>query len=153
MNLNISCSITLLFLLLFVYKSQAQVYTDPDQAFAAAGTSGKQVLLVFQGSDWCIPCIRLEEKVLSTERFLQFATDSLVVLKADFPQRKKIDAALVSRYEKLAADFNPNGLFPKVVLLNTQHKIIKEVQLPDAPAPETFIAELKELLRMYAAKM
>ncbi len=153
MNARRACGITLLFLLLSAYKGRAQVYTDPDQAFAAAAASGKQVLLVFQGSDWCIPCIRLEEKVLSTGRFEQFATDSLVVLKADFPQRKKVDAALTGRYEKLAAAFNPHGIFPKAVLLSAQQRLLTEVRLPDAPAPETFIAELKDLLRVYAAKM
>lgn len=153
MSAKMSCRISLLLLLLFACKAQAQVFTDPDQAFAAAAASDRQILLVFQGSDWCIPCIRFEEKVLSTGRFGQFAADSLVVLKADFPQRKKIDAALISRYEKLAGTFNPAGAFPKAVLLNAQQKLVTEVRLSDDPAPETFIAELKELLRVYAAKM
>jgi thiol:disulfide interchange protein len=109
-------------------------------------------LLVFQGSDWCIPCIQLEQKVLSGERFLQFVKDSLVVLKADFPQRKKIDPALVSQYEKLAEAFNPEGSFPKAILLNAQRKRIAQITIKN-PAPETFIAAIKELVRVYAAKM
>lgn len=144
--------ITLFLLLAFAGKTHAQVFTDPDQAFAAAAASDKQVLLLFQGSDWCIPCIRLEQKVLSGERFLHFVQDSLVVLKADFPQRKKIDPVLVSQYEKLAEVFNPEGAFPKAVLLNAQRKSIAQVAIQD-PAPETFIAEIKELVRVYAAKM
>lgn len=144
--------ITLFLLLVFAGKAHAQVFTDPDQAFAAAARSDKQVLLIFQGSDWCIPCIQFEQKVLSGERFLQYVKDSLVVLKADFPQRKKIDPALVSEYEALAEAFNPEGSFPKAILLNAQRKRIAQVTTGD-PAPETFIAEIKELVRVYAAKM
>jgi thiol-disulfide isomerase/thioredoxin len=149
---NIFRGITLFLLLAFTGKAHAQVFTDPDQAFAAAAGSDKQVLLVFQGSDWCIPCIQLEQKVLSGERFLQFVKDSLVVLKADFPQRKKIDPALVSQYEKLAEAFNPEGSFPKAILLNAQRKRIAQITIKN-PAPETFIAAIKELVRVYAAKM
>lgn len=145
-------AIILLFTLLTTARAGAQVFTDPAAAFASAGATHRQVLLVFQGSDWCIPCIKLEQQVLSSPRFLQFVQDSLVVLKADFPQRKKIAAGLVPQYEKLAEAFNPEGSFPKAVLLDAQQKSITPVTLTDT-APETFIAQIKALLRTYAAKM
>ena len=152
MRTKICCGITLLFLLFLAGKTDAQVFTNPDEAFATAAKTDRQVLLIFQGSDWCIPCIKLEEKVLSTERFLQFTRDSLVVLKADFPQRKKIDAVLVRQYEKLAEAFNPEGAFPKAILVNAQQKSITLVPVFD-PTPESFISKIKERLRVYAAKM
>lgn len=152
MTIKTTVSICFLLLLLFTYTTKAQVFSDPEKAFTAAAAAGKPVLLVFQGSDWCIPCIQFEKKVLSAESFLRFTEDSLVVLKADFPQGKKIDPAYVSQYEKLAEIFNPEGTFPKVLLLDAQQKSIATVPVHD-PAAGTFIAEIKELIRAYATKI
>lgn len=152
MNRKTTAGIFLLLLLLVTYTTRAQVFTDPEKAFTTAAAAGKPVLLVFQGSDWCIPCIQLEKKVLSTESFLRFTEDSLVVLKADFPQRKKIDPAYIRQYEKLAETFNPEGAFPKVLLLDAQQKNIATVPVHD-PEAVTFIAAVKELIRAYAAKI
>lgn len=152
MTRRLAGTIYLLFILLLPFNTGAQVFTDPDKAFAAAAGNNRRVLLVFQGSDWCIPCIRLERQVLSSPRFLQFVQDSLVVLKADFPQRSKIDPALASRYDKLAASFNPEGAFPKILLLSAQQQNIATLAQTGL-ATEPFIAQIKALLRSYAAKM
>ncbi len=154
MTRRLAGAIFLLFTFLIPARTDAQVFTDPGKAFSTAEAGNRPVLLVFQGSDWCIPCIRLEKQVLSSPRFLQFVQDSLVVLKADFPQRKKTDPVLAGRYEQLAEAFNPEGAFPKILLLNAQQE--KKATLPvhnDDLTPEAFIAEIKALLRTHAAKI
>ena len=70
--------------------ARAQVGSDPEKAFQEAGQSGKKVLVIFSGSDWCLPCIRLEKNILTDSSFLQFARERLVMVEAGFPQRKKI---------------------------------------------------------------
>ena len=60
-----------------------------DQAKIKATKEGKRILLVFQGSDWCAPCIKLEKEILDTEEFLNLAKEQFVILKADFPRGKK----------------------------------------------------------------
>lgn len=137
----------LFFFLLFIpfIKSQAQVLTDPSEAFTAAQSAGKPVLLVFSGSDWCAPCIRFDRDVLSDSTFIQYAEKHIIVLKADFPQRKKIAQPLQSAYEKLADTYNPEGAFPKLLLISPDKKNVATIPfLKQTPA--TFVAELQRIL-------
>ena len=124
---------------------KAQVLQDPDKAFALAQQTGKNIMLVFSGSDWCIPCIQFEKKILSDSSFLHFANDNLILLEADFPQRKKITTSLRQQYDSLAAAFNPNGAFPRVVLLSPEKKLM--AQIPNLQqTPVAFISTLKQLM-------
>jgi|HubBroStandDraft_5_1064220.scaffolds.fasta_scaffold253641_2 thioredoxin-related protein len=114
---------------------------DPTQAFSQARKEGKKVLLVFSGSDWCIPCIHFEKKVLADSAFKQYASEHLVVLNADFPQRKKVAARLASEYDSLAARFNQEGAFPKIVLLKPDKQWLATLQY-SGQSPDAFIREL-----------
>lgn len=140
------CIVFLLLIVAFSRSVCAQVQQSPDKAFALAQASGKKVMLVFSGSDWCIPCIRFNKQILSDSTFLRFAGDNLVLLEADFPQRKKIAAPLRSQYDSLAAAFNPQGAFPQVVLLSPQKKLLAYVPYK-AETPDGFITTLKQLLQ------
>ena len=61
------------------------------QAKEKAFKEHKKLLLVFSGSDWCIPCIRLEKEVWQDSIFLAYAKENLVLYRADFPKRKRIN--------------------------------------------------------------
>lgn len=58
-----------------------------EEALASAERSGKPILTVFTGSDWCVHCRTLEEKVLNTEAFNRWAEDRVVLLMIDLPQQ------------------------------------------------------------------
>jgi thiol-disulfide isomerase/thioredoxin len=45
------------------------------------------ILAVFTGSDWCVHCRTLEEKVLNTDVFSRWAKDRVVLLMVDLPQQ------------------------------------------------------------------
>jgi thiol-disulfide isomerase/thioredoxin len=60
--------------------------TDYEQALAAAEQSGRPVLTIFTGSDWCPHCRTLEHNVLHTDTFREWASDRLVLLMIDLPQ-------------------------------------------------------------------
>jgi len=96
----------------------AQVLENSEEAFRLSRESQKPLLLVFSGSDWCAPCIRFNKNVLSKEDFIHFASDHFILLKADFPQRKKLPESIRAQNEKLAERFNPSGQFPHILLLN-----------------------------------
>ena len=123
----------------------AEQYKYRNKAFALAQQTSKNILLVFSGSDWCIPCIQFNKKILSDSSFLQFAANRLVLLEADFPQRKKIAAPLRTQYDSLAAVFNPDGAFPEVVLLSPDKKLMARVPYEQTAAG--FITTLKQLLQ------
>jgi thioredoxin-related protein len=137
----------LLLLVLAVYAARGQQITeDPVNAFLSAKQSGKKVLLVFSGSDWCLPCIRFEKKILSDSSFRQLASGLLVVLMADFPQHKKIPDTLRIQYEALSEQFNPSGDFPRIVLLDADKRFLA-VLVYAGQSSRDFIREMRELLK------
>jgi len=60
--------------------------TSYDDALAAAEASGRPILVVFTGSDWCQHCLTLEKQVLETETFRDWADDRVICLMIDLPQ-------------------------------------------------------------------
>lgn len=139
-------TILLLLSLSTLISARAQVEPDPEKAFREARQSGRQILLVFSGSDWCLPCIRFEKNILTDSAFRNFAGERFVILEADFPQRKKIPAPRRSQYEALAGEFNTEGAFPKIVLL-TPDKTLLAVLPYTGQSPADFIGELRKSLK------
>ncbi len=88
--------------------------------------SQRQILLVFAGSDWCRPCMQLEQEVFATPFFQALSQKHLVAYKADFPRRKKnrLPPSLQQQHEALAARYNPEGAFPYVLLLDPEGEIL-----------------------------
>jgi len=60
--------------------------TDYDAALAAAESSGRPVLALFTGSDWCPHCKTLEHNVFGSEIFQSWAEKHVVLLMIDLPQ-------------------------------------------------------------------
>lgn len=91
-----------------------------------AAETNKKVLLVFSGSDWCIPCIRLEDKVWKSDKFQAFAKEKLYMYRADFPKRKKnqLPAAKKEENEQLASQYNSKGYFPWVVVFSSKGEVL-----------------------------
>ena len=84
----------------------------------------RKILLVFSGSDWCIPCIKLEKEVWQDEIFINYANEELILYRADFPKRKKnkLPPPLQEANAALAEVYNAKGYFPWVVVLSPLQK-------------------------------
>lgn len=118
----------LLFLFLFlswgfVHAQQWEVSFEKSQLKALK--ENKKVLLVFSGSDWCIPCIRLDDKVWNSTVFKTYAEKRLFLYRADFPKRKKnqLPEELNKINQALASKYNPKGYFPWVVVFSPQGEV------------------------------
>lgn len=61
--------------------------TSYERALAAAEESGRPILTVFTGSDWCQHCLTLEKNVLHTDTFRDWARDRVVLLMIDLPKQ------------------------------------------------------------------
>jgi thiol-disulfide isomerase/thioredoxin len=61
--------------------------TNYDDAMTAAERTGRPVLTIFTGSDWCPHCVTLEKKVLDSDQFLAWAEGRVVLLMIDLPQQ------------------------------------------------------------------
>jgi thiol-disulfide isomerase/thioredoxin len=124
----------LIFSFLIASFCYSQYSDHADQIFFQAKQINKPVLLIFSGSDWCQPCIRFEKKILTDTAFITFSNTTIFVLTADFPQRKKQSKSLISQNEQLAKEYDPRGLFPFMVLLNPDKKIIHTITYNDEDA-------------------
>lgn len=102
--------------------------TDFDQAKKLALQGDRPIVLVFSGSDWCAPCIKLENRVFKTPEFQEYAKEHYVLLRADFPRKKKnrLPETLQNHNRKLAEAYNKSGGFPIVVVLDKTGKKLGE---------------------------
>ncbi|MCF6366509.1 MAG: thioredoxin family protein [Bacteroidales bacterium] len=118
--------IALLTSLLMPQLNAQEWQTDLDSAKITAKNENKTIILVFQGSDWCAPCIKLDREIWSSEVFKNYAKDNFVLVKADFPRRKKnqLPKELQEKNNLLAEKYNKQGFFPFVVILNCEEKVL-----------------------------
>ena len=118
--------------------------TDFEVAKQLASTSNKPIVLVFQGSDWCGPCIKLENEIWSTDEFTSYANENFIMLKADFPRKRKnaLDPKQQEHNNKLAEIYNRNGYFPFVVVLDKNGKVLNSSGYKKV-SPEGYIAILE----------
>ncbi|NND78407.1 MAG: thioredoxin family protein [Eudoraea sp.] len=120
------------FLILFVIAHTGfsqEWQTDFDTAKQLASEKNLPIILVFQGSDWCAPCIKLDRAIWSSQEFITYATDHFILLKADFPKKKK-NALLPEQQKKnriLAEAYNSKGYFPWVVKLTKNGEVLGNV--------------------------
>ncbi|MGE0087894.1 MAG: thioredoxin family protein [Bacteroidales bacterium] len=119
----------IVFFSFFLTSLHAQEWvTDYDEAIKMAVEKNRNIVLVFQGSDWCAPCIKLEREIWTSEEFKAFATNHFIMLKADFPRKKVnlLDKTQQDKNNKLAEKYNKAGNFPFIVLLDANGKVLGE---------------------------
>lgn len=117
--------------------------TSFEKAKAIALKDSKPIILVFQGSDWCAPCIKLDRQIWSTDTFKKYAEGHYVMLQADFPRRKSnaLSDSQTKANAQLAETYNTNGIFPFVVVLDSKGKVLGETSYKKT-TPENYIKEL-----------
>lgn len=123
--------------------------SDFDKAKTEAASNASTVLIVFSGSDWCKPCIQLHRDLFESDAFATYAKESLKLVKADFPYRKKnkLSKEQTAHNEKLASVYNPNGEFPLAVFTDATGKVLGSFGYDKAKSPEQYITEFKKFLK------
>jgi len=133
--------------MLFVSAVNAQQWeTNFETAKKKAAEEGRNILLVFSGSDWCIPCMKLEKNIWQSKEFIEDSKDHFVLLRADFPKHKS-HALSKEQQEKnnhLAEIYNQQGLFPLVEVLDKNGKVLGKTGYKNV-SPKEYIAMLHNL--------
>ncbi|MBB4077604.1 thioredoxin-related protein [Lewinella aquimaris] len=95
-------------------------------AQGAAGSDGKHIVLVFSGSDWCAPCIKLDREIWQDEGFRAAAGEEFVFYRADFPRKKenRLPEAIAATNGELANQYNRGGSFPLVVVITPEGETV-----------------------------
>ena len=142
-------SIIVFIVLIGFCKTFAQDWlTDFSKAKEIATDEKKPIVLVFQGSDWCAPCIKLDREIWSTETFKTYAKDHYVMLQADFPRRRKnaLPESQATANAALAEKYNQTGVFPFVVVLDNTGQVLGETSYKKT-TPESYIEEINSFIK------
>ena len=135
--------IVIICLLVTSILSAQEWKTSLEEAKSEASKESKNINLIFSGSDWCAPCIKLEKSIWQSEEFKNASSENWILLKADFP-KKKANALLEDQQKennKLAEKYNPEGSFPKIVILNYEGKVLG-IMGYEKITPEQYVAKL-----------
>jgi thioredoxin-related protein len=121
---------------------------DFNKAKEIASNDNKPIILVFQGSDWCAPCIKLDRDVWSTNYFQNYANEHFVMLQADFPRRKSnaLSKTQAEANAKLAEKYNNKGIFPLVVVLDKNGNVLGKTSYKKMSA-ESYVSELNGFIQ------
>lgn len=116
-----------------------------DNAMDLATKSNHNIVLVFSGSDWCAPCIKLDRNIWQSEEFQSYAKENWVLLKADFPRKKsnKLPKEQSELNAQLAEKYNVDGHFPLVVVMDPNGNVMGRTGYKDI-TPNEYIALLKK---------
>lgn len=130
-------------------NNSAEWTYDFDAAKQNAKESNKTILIVFSGSDWCKPCIQLHAALFESEPFKLYAESSLVLVKADFPYKKKnrLTKEQTAHNEELASLYNPDGEFPRAVFTDASGKVLGTFGYDKSKSPADYINQFKQYLK------
>ena len=123
--------------------------TNIDEAKKQAAEQNKHILLVFSGSDWCGPCIKLDKNIWQSEEFKKDAKKNWILVKADFPKKKanQLSPELTESNNQLAEKYNKDGNFPFVVVIDRAGKVMGMTAYKNIDAQQ-YIEELHELAKI-----
>lgn len=90
---------------------------DATAAIEKAAEEDKDLLLLYTGSDWCPPCMKLERNILSKEKFQTKISEHFVLVKFDFPSETQQDQKLVEQNQEWAKKYGIEG-YPTIYLVD-----------------------------------
>ncbi len=133
---------------LSIFASAQDWQADFSMALTKAEQTQKPLIVVFAGTDWCAPCMKLDREIWQSETFQAYAKENYVLYRADFPRKKanQLSQELTLSNEKLAERFNPQGHFPLVVVLDSDQKLLGTTGYQKLP-PEKYISLLNSFLK------
>lgn len=122
--------------------------TDFSKATTEANAQNKPVILVFAGSDWCAPCIKLDKTIWQSEAFISYAATNYILERADFPKKKQnqLTEELKKQNQILAEKYNQEGIFPLVVVLDAKGKVLGKTSYKNV-TPEKYIDILNSFVK------
>ncbi len=119
---------------------------DYEEALAEAKESDRPLLVLFTGSDWCPPCIQIERNVLRSEEFAAFASENVVLMKADFLRRSPQPDEIVEQNTALSRQYPVQG-FPTVILIEPDSGDVIGANVGYSGAPASaYVEDLKAAL-------
>ena len=138
--------ITVLFSLIVSISFAQDWKYNFEEAKTLAKQQNKDIVVVFSGSDWCAPCIKLDKNIWQSEDFKKEAAEKWILVKANFPRKKanQLSEGQETHNRSLAEKYNVEGSFPLVVLLDKDGKVLGKMGFKNV-APEEYIKMMHAL--------
>jgi len=118
-----------------------------DQAVAESESSGKPIMFVFSGSDWCSYCQRLEHEVFRTPEFESWSGSNVIKVMVDFPRYHNLSGEIATQNENLKEHFagQLKG-YPTILMVQADGTVIgRSGYVAGGPIP--WIAKTDSILR------
>ncbi|MBD3723829.1 MAG: thioredoxin family protein [Flavobacteriaceae bacterium] len=138
-----------LFIVAFVFCSTLSFsqnwVNNFETAKKMAKDENKNIIMIFSGSDWCAPCIRLDKNIWQSQEFKVESKNNWVTMKLNFPRKKanQLPADEEKHNRELAEKYNKEGNFPLVVILNPEGKVLGKLGFKNI-SPSEYIKLIKE---------
>lgn len=120
---NLFILTVILFCFSYIYAENNIWVTDLDQGFKLAKAQNKLVLVDFTGSDWCQWCMKLDNEVLSKQKFIDYATKKFILVRVDFPRKSTQTDVEKKKNKEWAEKYKIEG-FPTILLLNSKGALV-----------------------------
>ncbi|AAF39037.1 thioredoxin family protein [Chlamydia muridarum str. Nigg] len=115
-------------------------------ALNKAQKEGKFVALFFTGSDWCVWCMRMQDQILKTSDFVDFAKQYLCMVEVDFPHSAEQTPEQKEQNLKLKSQYRVDG-FPTLVLLDSRGREVAKMGF-EYGGGEAYVYRLKKVLHI-----
>ncbi len=126
-------------------KAEKLWLTNFEEAKKVASKKQLDILMLFTGSDWCAPCMRLERGVLETDVFKNKAQERFVLLVLDNPRsRTKITKDERAHSIALRGKFQIQSV-PTVILTDSEGVPYAYKKGYGGQAAKAYVAELLRL--------
>jgi len=113
---------------------------DFEAAKTQAKKDGKDLLIDFTGSDWCVWCQRLHKEVFNEPAFKSGVEKNFILVELDYPRTKEQPANIKDRNTQLAKDFKIEG-YPTVYLTDASGTPYAKTGY-QAGGPEKYVQQL-----------
>jgi thioredoxin-related protein len=126
MKVNFLTLITIFFLNL----SHAQItkYDDWDIAKQQSELTGKNILIILTGAEWCKPCVKMEKNVIEHQQFIEYASQNLVIFEINIPRNQNYNSKIMKDYVYFKNKYSTNAL-PIMILVDKNG--LEKVRLTD----------------------
>ena len=119
---------------------------DYEAALERAVSQERPVLMLFTGSDWCVWCEKLAKELFESAAFVQFAQDRLVLVRLDYPRRRRLPPLIERRNRALKERFSVEA-FPTVILVEPSSERIQMRHSYVAIDPLDYVAAVGAALK------
>ena len=131
-----------------IFSKKKSIYWENDLKIAKKHSNSKNlaILLFFRIPDHNTSYHNIDKSIFNTDEFVSYATENLIMVRADFPSKKKnaLSDMQQAKNDLLADIYNHRGIFPYAVILDSNG-----VALGKIAYLQTSVGEIIERIESY----